>query len=110
MRIITISLLVLLLTASVGCHKTGVTQSVSVPPSPATFTVTGTLQKQGVTTYMYGTHILVVDPSTSYVLESTSIDLDAYVGAHVRLTAINTGYHAEMGPDMYNVTSITTVP
>jgi hypothetical protein len=64
-------------------------------------TATGTLQRQGFTTYMYGTHVL-----NGLVLKSSTIDLDPYVGQHVRITAVNLHYQAEMGPELYDVLSI----
>ncbi|MCW3124318.1 MAG: hypothetical protein JWQ38_3810 [Flavipsychrobacter sp.] len=69
-------------------------------------TAEGVLEQQGFTTYMYGTHVLTVNAQVSYVLESTTINLDNYIGFNVVIKAVNTHYHAEQGPEMYNVTSI----
>ena len=90
-----------------ACHK----HSCDHHAKPATTTTgdnlvtTGTLQKQGFTTYQYGTHTL-----NGYVLESTTIDLDRYVGTNVTIHAVNTHYTVEQGPEMYNVTSIVAAP
>lgn len=75
--------------------------------SGANLSASGTLQKQGFTTYMYGTHLLVVNASTTYVLKSDVVNLDPFVGKQVKLTAVNTHYHAENGPELFNVTWIT---
>ena len=85
-------------------------------PSPAilvisgeSLTATGMLERQGYTTYMYGTHILKADAGKWFVLESTTLNLDPFVGNRVTITAINTHYHAEIGPEMYNVSAITAI-
>jgi len=71
--------------------------------------VEGNLQKQGATTYQYGTHILTTTngPAIEYVLESNHLNLDPFVGRSVIATIINTHYSVENGPDLYDVISIT---
>lgn len=68
-------------------------------------TNTGILREQDSTTYMYRTHTL-----NGYVLKSITINLVPFVGSHVIITAKNSHYHAEDGPEMYNVTSIAPIP
>lgn len=100
MRSAKILLPLALAAVAAGCSKdTGTTQSTEA------IAITGSLQRQGFTTYQYGTHILVT-PTVKYVLESTYVNLELYVGKNVKITAVNTHYHAEQGPEMYNVTSV----
>jgi|ERR1019366_1438935 hypothetical protein len=107
MRYFKLFLFIAAIVTFASCHKCA---TGTVSTTTDIVTLTGTLQKQGFTTYQYGTHILVVNPTTKYVLESNTVDLNPYVGAHVTITAINTHYHAEQGPEMYNVTSIALAP
>jgi hypothetical protein len=74
--------------------------------SSTNLSASGTLQAQGFTTYMYGTHLLVVNSATTYVLKSSTLNLDPYIGKKVKLTAVNTHYTAENGPELYDVTYI----
>lgn len=69
---------------------------------------TGLLRQQGVTTYQYGTHILEAGSNTELVLKSDNINLDNYVGKNVQVTAVNTHYTVENGPELYNVIAIAT--
>lgn len=73
--------------------------------------VTGILTKPEITTYQYGTHLIVDEAtSASYALESGSVDLDAYVGQAVTLYGTPVpGYQdgqIEGGPNLLNVTSV----
>ena len=67
---------------------------------------TGTIQLKGTTTYTYGTHILVVNSTTKYLLESTSLNLYPFNGKHVKITATNIHYQAGSGPDLYDVSAV----
>lgn len=106
------ALFVLLITAMVAassCHHPVPTPNGVVPTSDH-ITAVGKLQKQGFTIYMYGTHVLEVSPTISYVLKSSMYDLDAYLGSKVKITAVNTHYQAEMGPELYDVIAIAPEP
>ena len=108
MRYIKLSLVAICITCSiafVACSKK-TTDNTTVVNGDAR-TATGTLEQLGATTFMYGTHRLNVNSTTWYLLESTALNLDQYTGATVTITAVNTHYHAEQGPEMYNVTSVT---
>jgi hypothetical protein len=94
----------------VSCHKKSDTTPSPVITSGDNLTATGMLELQGFTTYMYGTHLLRVDSATWFALKSTTLNLDPFVGTRVSITAINTHYTAEMGPELYNVTSIASAP
>jgi hypothetical protein len=48
--------------------------------------IKGTLERQGITTYQYGTHVLLdKDGKTLYALKSESLQLDLYIGKKVEL-------------------------
>ncbi len=100
-----ISLVILVASGLFSCTK-GKTTSTTTHTSGDTLSTTGTLQRQGVTTYQYGNYILVVSSTEQYVLESTALSIDSLAGDRVTITAINTHYQAENGPVMYNVTTI----
>jgi len=100
-------LLVLLVTA----------MTVSVMPclgsceaTPGEIATTGVLKKQGMTTYMYGTHVIHDDTvNKSYALRSSGIDLDKYVNQNVTVKgALVPGYPVESGPDFLEVISINS--
>jgi len=105
MRILSQILLVAALSVFTACHQAPKNSGTTNTINGEILTATGVLQNQGFTTYMYGTHLL-----GGYVLESTTIDLNPYVGARVKITAVNTHYQVEQGPEMYDVTAITRVP
>ena len=107
----------------------GPTISLTMPPPPPTYpppppvpkdepqqgqahtqrvTATGIVRPQGVTSYMYGTHVLVSDSGrTLYALKSNSINLDDYIGKKVTVSgAPVSGYPIEGGPDYIDVGSI----
>ncbi len=68
----------------------------------------GTIQHPGMTTYMYGTHILVdLSGQTAYALRSSSLDLSAYVNRFVDITGKKvSGYPLEGGPVLLDVETI----
>ena len=68
----------------------------------------GIIRKQGTTSYMYGTHILVDDDGrTLYALKSDRIKLDPYVGRKVTVSGeLIKGYPVEGGPTYLNVDSV----
>jgi hypothetical protein len=71
-------------------------------------TVSGIIQPQGATSYMYGTHILRDSTGkTIYALESKLINLDAYAGKSVCVIGkLITGYPVDGGPGYLEVTKI----
>ncbi len=74
----------------------------------ATTTVKGRLYaKASNATYTYGTHTIVVSYYTSYTVESTSINLDSYVGDSVQVVMKDMGIRQNPGPELYNVIQIT---
>jgi len=72
-------------------------------------TAVGTIQKIGITTYMYGTHVLKDDNGkTLYALKSDTINLDDYVNIKnvtVKGSLIS-GYPVDNGPDYLKVTAV----
>ena len=66
---------------------------------------TGFIQKQGITTYMYGTHTI-----TDYALKSNSINLDNYINKNVSVTGKKIdGYPTDGGPDYIEVKKIKII-
>ena len=64
--------------------------------------IRGIIQKQLVTTYMYGTHTI-----SSYAIRSSSVDLDNYINQTVTVNGYKIeGYPVDGGPDFVEVTSI----
>ncbi|HEX2729315.1 MAG TPA: hypothetical protein VHM16_06135 [Rubrobacteraceae bacterium] len=71
----------------------------------------GTVQKAGITTYQYGTHVLMGESGDLlFALRSDTVALDDYVGERVTLQGIRVpGYQngaVEGGPDLLEVTRI----
>lgn len=63
---------------------------------------TGKIQKQGITTYQYGTHVIA-----GYTLRSSAIDLDNYIDQTVTVVGhLIEGYPIEGGPDYLEVEEI----
>jgi hypothetical protein len=71
-------------------------------------TISGTIKKQGITAYQYGTHVLVDDGSRkSYALKSSHVDLDKYVERRVTLKGVLVpGYPVDSGPDFLEVKTV----
>ena len=66
---------------------------------------TGFIQKQGITTYMYGTHTI-----TDYALKSNSINLDNYINKNVSVIGKKIdGYPTDGGPDYIEVKKIKII-
>lgn len=62
----------------------------------------GTIQKQGITSYQYGTHVI-----TGYALRSSTLDLDNYIGQTVTVVGyLVEGYPLSGGPDYIEVEEI----
>lgn len=67
---------------------------------------TGRIQKQGMTTYQYGSHILKTD-DTFYALRSKEHDLNDYVGKKVKVISEKiAGYPISGGPEFILVLKI----
>jgi len=75
---------------------------------PGEVTATGFLKKQGITTYMYGTHVLLDDNGrTLYALRSDTIDLNKYINRKVTIKGhLVDGYPIDSGPNYLNVNFI----
>lgn len=70
--------------------------------NPDLIEVNGVIQKQGVTTYQYGTHVI-----SGYALRSSSIDLDDYINQNVTIVGYKiVGYPVDGGPDYIEVEQI----
>lgn len=69
-------------------------------------TATGTIQKIGMTTFQYGTHLLTTENKT-YALKSGSINLDQYMNKKVTVKGKKVkGYPIDGGPEFLDVTLI----
>lgn len=67
---------------------------------------TGTLEKQGMTTYQYGTHV-ISNGSVTYALRSQKINLDLYKGKTVEILGTKIeGYPIESGPEYLEVEKV----
>lgn len=68
-------------------------------------TATGTLEKSGMTTYQYGTHVLKTDDKT-FALKA-GFDLDPYINKKVTIKGKKVkGYPLSGGPEFVNVTLV----
>lgn len=69
-------------------------------------TASGTLQKLGMTTFQYGTHLLKTDNKT-YALKSASINLDTYLDKKITIKGRKVaGYPIDGGPELVEVTMV----
>jgi hypothetical protein len=86
--------------ASAGC-------SVKKESQTANVSLDGTIEKLGMTTFQYGTHLLKAD-GKSYALKSDVVDIDSYVGKSVILEGKRVaGYPLENGPELIDVSRLT---
>ncbi len=70
--------------------------------STETIEVSGTIQKQGITTYQYGTHTIA-----GYAIRSNALNLDDYVNQNVTVAGqLIDGYPIEDGPIYIDVEKI----
>ena len=68
-------------------------------------TATGTVEKSGMTTYQYGTHVLKTDDKT-FALKA-SFDLDPYINKKVTIKGKKvSGYPLSGGPELVDVTLV----
>ena len=75
---------------------------------PGEVTATGFIKKQGIMTYMYGTHALLDgNGRTLYALRSDNIDLNRYINRKVTIRGyLVNGYPIDSGPNFLDVISI----
>ena len=99
MRSYTIIILSLVIAAFASCGKNKVDDN-------ATTTINGRIWPKGTTTYTYGTHLITVDRYTSYLVESTSLNLDSFDGDSVMVTMKDMGIRVNPGPELYNVITV----
>ncbi|MCX2453443.1 hypothetical protein OQX61_19385 [Pedobacter sp. PLR] len=68
--------------------------------------LTGKIEKMGMTTYQYGTHTIESDHKT-YALRSSTVDLNTFDQKEVQLTGTKVpGYPVENGPILIEVSSV----
>ena len=66
----------------------------------------GTIEKQGITFYQYGSHVLIGDGYV-YALTTDRMDLNFYIGTEVEIRGTRiAGYPQEDGPDYIRVLAI----
>lgn len=71
--------------------------------------ITGVLDKQGITTYQYGTHTLKTEDKF-YALRSKEVQLDEYVGKKVKVIGVPiAGYPLSGGPEYIKVLRIELI-
>ncbi|QIL41153.1 hypothetical protein G7074_18895 [Pedobacter sp. HDW13] len=74
--------------------------------SAGTITVSGKIEKLGMSTFQYGTHLLKAENKT-YALKSASINFDNYVNKDVTVKGKKVaGYPVDGGPELIDVTLI----
>jgi hypothetical protein len=74
--------------------------------SSGTVTASGTIEKLGMTTFQYGTHLLKAENRT-YALKSATINLDTYLDKKVTIKGKKvSGYPLEGGPEFIDVTLV----
>jgi hypothetical protein len=68
----------------------------------------GIIKEQGISTYMYGTHVLTNHlGETLYALRSNSVKLDDYIDKKVEISGNKIeGYPVDGGPEYLEVTKI----
>jgi hypothetical protein len=117
LALLTVALILVLLPATPAFAQNSADDSQYGTGSTATnnggklIEVEGVIQKQGITTYMYGTHVLLDDGGTLlFVLVSEDVSLNDYVGERVTIQGTRVpGYQngaIEGGPDLLNVSQV----
>lgn len=86
---------------------------IEPPPTGGNETVVaeGVIEKQGITTYQYGTHVLLDGGGNLlFALQSDTVSLDDYAGERVTVSGTRVpGYQdgaVEGGPDLLDVTGV----
>ena len=70
--------------------------------NPDNIEITGTIQKQGITSYQYGAHTI-----SGHALRSNSVDLDNYINQNITVVGYKIeGYPIDGGPDYIEVEEI----
>jgi len=102
-----ISILAMCAFLSAGTLRNGSYRTEVITNMDDTVTAEGTIEKQGITTYQYGTHVLKEGKKTLYALTSKTQKLNDYVGKRVKITGTKIdGYPLEGGPVFLEVTSV----
>jgi hypothetical protein len=79
---------------------------IACDPKGEFIEATGTLEKQGITSYQYGTHILL-NTDQRFALRSKEVRLDSFINMEVRLQGKKVeGYPIEGGPVLIEVADI----
>ena len=82
------------------------------PEHPAPVVVRGIIERQGMTTYQYGTHVLI-DPlvrQVTHALRSDVVELDKYIHRFAEVTGyLVPGYPVEGGPPLLDVRKVETI-
>ncbi len=96
------TLMILIIVLLTGCG------SGSGEPAETETGTLGTIKRQGVATYGYGTHILSDDAGrTIYALKSDTINMDNYLDRKITVDGdLIDGYPVDSGPEYLNVKSI----
>jgi uncharacterized lipoprotein YehR (DUF1307 family) len=100
--LIKVMIIVMFITLAACFSKEGASENYSI-------TAVGTIQKTGITTYMYGTHVLKDENGkTLYALKSDTINLDNYVdkGKVTVKGDLVSGYPVDAGPEYLNVKKV----
>lgn len=97
-------LLILIIISFAGCGS----DSSNNPAEIYGVKAAGIVKRQGTTTYMYGTHVLIDgDGRTLYALKSDNINLDNYIDKRVMVKGdLVDGYPVDGGPNYLNVKSV----
>lgn len=105
--------LILCLYLMISMHSCKTTTPVSKVTSDDTLpkdqvAAEGTIQKQGTTSYQYGTHVLKdTEGNTIYALKSDAVNLDTFLNKKITVVATKVeGYPIEGGPDYLEVIKI----
>ena len=104
--ILCFSLMISLASCKTRTPVSKVTSDDTLPKDQVT--AEGTLQKQGTTSYQYGTHVLKdTEGTTMYALKSDAINLDNFLNKKIIVVATKVeGYPIEGGPDYLEVIKI----
>ncbi|MCJ7812770.1 hypothetical protein MUP95_05555 [bacterium] len=99
--------IIFIIISVIGCelNRNGLIEDYAV-------TASGIIKKQGMTGYMYGTHVLKNDNGiTLYALRSNNIDLDDYIDLKETVKGdLIDGYPVDGGPDYLDVKLIYYPP
>lgn len=72
---------------------------------PGTVMKTGVVEPQGITNYMYGSYVLIME-GEHFVLKSDVYDLDDYISEEVTVIGTTSAGSVSYGPDIINVVEI----